>query len=228
MGLLGKIGAQFGFARPEAQQANYNIGDPQYNAAMDDITASISELQAAGGSLSPQRKKLEAQILSQLAELDDNAAQRKQYFMEDMARGFGADVQNLARARGGTGTMAQTMMPSGQMYDAQARQRSRGLLDLKGQALQDLSSLGGLYGNLYGQDMNKAGSIANQRAKQAGMRIGQQNLLVGGAEKTADNEWNRQQEQYNRMWNTLTGGAKAYGASKGWGAGTAGKGSVPI
>lgn len=164
--------------------------------------SALAQMQGVGGDKDSmaQRASINNILQGQLGDLENNAAGRKQNFMEDMSRGFQADTQNLARARGGTGTLAQALRPSGEMYDAQARATSRGLNDLYSQATQDLGSLQGVQGNLYGQDMSKATNLANIYGRELDSRRGTQT-------QNLENQWNAQQAMYGRFADTAKGAA---------------------
>lgn len=217
MGFLSDALKFTGLKGPDQHNADMGAGLQEYLDALKQYESSIGDISQIGqsGQMSPMRQKLESQIMEQLAQLDNNAAGRKQQFMSDMGRGFQTDTQNLARAKGGTGSMIQAMTPSGQMYDAQARERARGLLGLQDQALQHIGQLQGMQGNFYNQDVNKQSLLANARGNLASAKLGRQGQLLAGEQTRADNAWNRDQEQYNRIGNTIGGIAKGYGMFSG-------------
>lgn len=199
-----------------AGKINPETTDPEAYANLYD--QALKGVQGVGesGDMPAIRKALEGSALSYLKDLDNNAAGRKANFMEDQARAFQADTQNLARAKGGTGTLAQVLKPSGAMYDAQARANARGLVDLQGQAVKDLGALQGVQGDLYGQDLQKQNSLADIYGRELASRRGQLNA-------NADSRYNAGTERYNRQASTVNAGLKL--ASKvGTGAGTGGAG----
>jgi len=167
----------------------------------------LAEMQGVGRDPASManRQSIEKILGEQLGQLDNNAAGRKQNFMEDMNRGFSADTQSIARARGGTGNMAQAMKMGGGMYDSQARAQSRGLNDLYSQAVQDLGSLQGVQGNLFGQDFQRGTNIAN-------LHTGEQAARRGIQTNNLDNSWNAEQAKNQRFGNTLKGVAQGVGA----------------
>lgn len=201
MGKLVKtIGAGLGLGGGASEARQYG-SDP---AAFSDLyEKGVTELSKVGTdqASTTQRNAINRALQDQLGGLDANAAGRKENFLEDQSRAFAADTQNLARARGGTGTLAQVLRPSGEMYDAQARATSRGLNDLYSQATQDLGSLSNIYGGLQSQDLDKSSAIANVYGGELASRRGTQ------AQNKA-NEYGAQQAQYDRLAGTIKGGAK--------------------
>lgn len=188
------IGRGFGIGGGAGEARDYASDPEAYKELYEQALMQMKGVGQDEASLK-NRKSIENVLGGQLEGLEDNAAGRKQNFMEDMSRGFQADTQNLARARGGTGTLAQALRPSGEMYDAQARATSRGLNDLYSQATQDLGSLQGVQGNLQGQDLNRAQGVTNVYQRELDSRRGTntQNL---------ENQWNAQQAMYGRQQKT--------------------------
>lgn len=203
MGILSDIGRGVG------QFTGFGGGgkiDPQETdplAYADLYDKALAGVQGVGttGKMPELRSGLESSALSYLKDLDNNAAGRKANFMEDQSRAFAADTQNLARAKGGTGTLAQVLKPQGSMYDSQSRATARGLVDLQGQAVKDLGSLSGVQGDLYNQDMSKQNSLANIYGQEL-------NARRGLATQNADNRYNAKTEQYNRQASTVNAGLK--------------------
>lgn len=165
--------------------------------------AALQEMQGVGKDASSiaQKDAINSALLSQLGALSDQAKGREQNFLEDQSRAFSSDVQNLARARGGTGTMAQALRPSGQMYDAQARSTSRGLNDLYSKATQDLASLSGVQRAQQGQDLARSGQIADIYQTELGQRRGVNTQNVA-------NRNNARQAQIDRLSGTIQGAGK--------------------
>lgn len=193
------VGSMVGLSGGADEAAKYNADPMAYS---DLYQKALDEIQKAGTDPASQqsRKSIQDALNSQLADLEGNAAGREANFLEDMARGFQADTQSIARAKGGTGTLAQAMRMPGSMYDSQSRATARGLNDLYSQATDDLSQLQGVQGNLFGQDMGRATNLANLNMQELGSRRGTnvQNL---------DNQWNAQQAMYDRFRDTVKQGA---------------------
>jgi hypothetical protein len=205
--LLGSQLESLGLKRPDAQEVDPQAFSELYNQAMEEMRG-VGQDAASKAN----RKKVEESLGGMLGELENNSAARKQNYMEDMARGFQADTQSLARARGGTGSLQQALRPSGQMYDAQARAQSRGLVDLYGQGVQDLSSLQGVQGNLQGQDLSRAQGIGNLATKELDSRRGQLNT-------NADSRWQANQAQNAAIGKTREQAMKMAGMAAKGGAG---------
>jgi len=210
MGLLDKVKQGIGgIAKGAGQFTGFGGSgkiDPQEvdpGAYSDLYDKALAGVQSVGntGKMPDIRNSIESSALSYLKDLDNNAAGRKANFLEDQSRAFGADTQNLARARGGTGTLAQVLKPSGAMYDSQSRATARGLVDLQGQAVKDLGSLQGIQGDLYGQDLSKQNSLADIYGKEL-------NARRGIATTNADNRYNAKTEQYNRQASTVNAAMK--------------------
>lgn len=158
------------------------------------------------------RTGIQGAAQSQLDNLQNNAAGRKQTFMSDKSRGFNADITNMARAKGGTGTLDQAMRGGGGMYDSQARSISSGLNDLYSQATKDLGSLYGVQSGLYGQDLSKneaaAGLTGNELASRRGTAAG-----------NAANTFNAQQIGAGRRVGTMGGIIRGLSSMGGGGGG---------
>lgn len=189
-----QVAAGFGFGGGAGEAKDYASDPLAYQELYNEALAGVKGAGKDEASLK-NRKAIEGILGGQLGDLENQAEGRKQNFMEDMSRGFQADTQSLARARGGTGTLAQAMRPSGEMYDAQARATSRGLNDLYSQANKDLSGLQGVQGELYGQDMGKATTLANVYGRELDSRRGTQT-------QNLENQWNAQQGMYGRQQKT--------------------------
>ena len=201
MGIFNKIGQAMGLASGDQFNVDPEAGNEYYKQA-------LADLQGVGqsGKMPQVRSSLENQILSQLGQWDNNAAAKKQQFMQDMSRGFSNNVQNAARARGGTGgSMLQSMMPGSGDYEAQSRAQSGGLLSLNDQALQALGQLGGMQGGLYNQDLNRANALA-------GTRMGWAQGVRGSLAQNAENQWNAQEGSANRLGGIIGAGIGAAGA----------------
>lgn len=189
-----------GLKKADAQELDPMAYSELYNQALDQMRSVGQDPNSKAN-----RAKIEAALGGMLGELDNNSAARKANFQEDMARGFQADAQSLARAKGGTGSLQQALRPSGAMYDSQARARARGLTDLYGQGIQDLSNLQGVQGNIYGQDLNKARGIADLASGELAARRG---ILSGNA----DARWNATTQQQKALGGTLQAAGAAFGA----------------
>jgi hypothetical protein len=184
----------------------------------------LAELRGVDTNMSGADKGFQDQIrqaaMSQLSGLEDNAAGRKQNFMEDTSRGFSSDLASLARAQGGTGNMANAFGGKnlGQAFDAQARARSRGLLDLQGQALKDLQATQGIQGNLLSQNQTQQNLSANKANAIAQLNQGEANSRRGIMGNNASNTMNTNQAvaaaRYNTVKDIATGVGSAYGAPK--------------
>lgn len=217
VGSVGKnIAGGLGFGGGAGEARDYAT-DPEAYAEL--YNQALAQMQGVGQDAASMknRQAIEGILADQLGGLEDNAAGRKQNFLEDMSRSFQADTQSLARSRGGTGTLAQALRPSGEMYDAQARATSRGLNDLYSQATQDLGALQGVQGNLYGQDLSKATNVANIYGRELDSRRGTNT-------KNLENQWNAQQAMYGRLGKTV--GMLSENARKGAGAAAGGAGGA--
>lgn len=209
------LGESLGILKPKAEEVS-----PEYGQELFQKGESAFKDLGSDPNLQKQRELINKALEGQLGQLDNNAAGRKRMFEEDMSRQFSGDVQNLARARGGTGTLASALRPSGNMYDSQARATSRGLNDLYGQAMQDLGSASNIRSDLYGQDAQKAAGLSGIYQGEAQARRAQANT-------NADARWNaagvqraaqsKQQENAMKMVGMgMSGGASgAAGMAKG-------------
>lgn len=204
MGILDDVTDIFGEVTGFGSNGNpnpHNMDPTVYSELYDKALQGILDV-GSGGNNGAMRGKVEGAALSALDNLDNNAAGRKEDFMEDMSRGFSADMQNKARAAGGTGNLASVLTPAGGTYDAEARARSRGLNDLYSKAIDDIGQLGNVQGQFFNQDMDKAKTAANLRMNEMGQRrgIGAQNL---------ENTFNSEQAGRQRRMNTISGIAKS-------------------
>lgn len=200
-GIVRGVGETLGLVKPKAQEVA-----PEYGQELFQQSTKAFEDLGNDPALQRQRELINKALEQQLGQLDDNAAGRKQMFQEDMSRQFSGDVQNLARARGGTGTLASALRPSGNMYDSQARATSRGLNDLYGQALNDLGAASNIRGDMYGQDERRAAGLSGVYQGEAQSRRAQANT-------NADNRWNANQARNKALAGTIEGGTKAVGAA---------------
>lgn len=171
--------------------------DEYYNQAMNDIYGISNPTMG-------MRNQIQDAAQSSLAGLEDNSAQRKAQFAEDMNRSFGGQVQGAARASGGTGTLKQALRPSGTMADANARATARGYTDLYGQGIKDLQGLQGVQGNLYNQDLAKGTLSSNAQ-------LGQQKMKMGQANTNADNASDARNNQRGLFSSTLGSVGKMFG-----------------
>ena len=203
MGIFGDIGDLFGEQTGFGSNGNPNPHNIDSNAFRYYYDNAKNDLNSVGEGIPTD--KLTSALSGQLEGLDNNMAGRKQNFMEDMARGFSADTQNLARAKGGTGGMANAFNNVGSMYDAQSRGTSRGLNDLYSQGTKDLATLGGVQNQLYGQQLSKQGALSNLEMKMRGQEM-------GVAEQANENIFNSEQAGSARRGNTISGIANAAGS----------------
>lgn len=205
MGFFRDITDSLGFTKPNADQY---ATDPL--AYSDLYEKALAELKGIGWDTEGNRAQIIDALGGQLGDLENNAAGRKKNYLEDMGRSFSTDTQNLARAKGGTGSLAGALRNSGQMYDSQARATSRGLNDLYSQANQDLAGLTDVQNTLFDQSGQKANAVANTYNKELASRRGQLN-------QNQDNAWNIKQNQGKLLGGTLgaiaKGGAAAAGGS---------------
>lgn len=199
MSFLGDISESLGFSRPDPYTVDPGQYQGYYEQAMKDIYGIGND-----PASQQMRQGIQGAANSQLAGLADNSAQRKQQFAEDMNRSFAGQTQELARAKGGTGTLAQALRPSGAMADANARATARGYTDLYGQGIKDLQGIQGVQNSLYGQDLAKAGLSSNAQ-------LGQYDKLLGQSNKNAEYQSNASNQQAGRLGSTLGGIAKAFG-----------------
>lgn len=213
MGIFSDVGKLFGEVTGFGGHGNPNPRNTDPEAYRQLYEEALGQIQGVGTDKNSMamRGGIEDAAIGAIGDLENQAAGRKANFMEDMSRGFAADTQNLARARGGTGTLAQVLSPSGGMYDAQARATSRGLNDLYSRAVSDIGSLQGVQGNLYGQDFNKAQAAAGVRTNELGQRRGVLN-------QNNENIFNSEQAGRERRLNTLGGIVKSAGSLIGGGA----------
>ena len=217
MSLIKQLAAGFGLGGGASEARQYGADPEAYSQLYHAALKTMADVGIDDASKA-QRNSINQILQGQLGGLEDNAAGRKKNFLEDQARGFNADAQSLARAKGGTGTLRQAMRMPGSMYDSQARANARGLNDLYSQATADLGNLQGIQSNLYGQDMAKATSLANVYQNELGSRRGTntQNL---------ENQWNAQQAMYGRQQQTVKTAADFIsGSGKKAAAGTTGAG----
>lgn len=214
MGIFSDIGDFFGEVTGFGGNGNpnpHNTSPLAYAELYDQALGNINKV-GTEGDLAKLRSGVGASAVDMLGDLENNAAGRKQNFMEDMNRGFTADVNSLARARGGTGTLKQALQPSGAMYDSQARATSRGLNELYSMAVNDLGNINSIQSGLYGQDMEKAQTGADLTMKELMSRRGQLNA-------NNENTFNSEQAGRERRLNTLSGIVKGAGASSLFGGG---------
>ncbi len=199
MGFINDIGESLGFKRPNANTVDPNSYSGYYEQAMKDIYNTGND-----PASQQMRQGIQGAAQAQLGGLAENSAQRKAQFAEDMNRSFGGQVQELARAKGGTGTLQQALRPSGQLADANARATARGYTDLYSQGIKDLQGVQGIQNSLFGQDLAKTGLSANAQLDQQKLRLGQANT-------NSDNINNAGNQQAGRLGSTLGGIAKAAG-----------------
>jgi len=184
------LGAEtLGLAPGKSTRVNPNQYDGYYEQAMKDIYNT-------GAGTQDMRNQIQSAAGSQLAGLADNSAQRKSQFAEDMNRSFGGQVQELARAKGGTGTLQQALRPSGQLADANARATARGYTDLYSQGVNDLGKIQGVQGNLYNQDLAKSTLSSNAQ-------LGQQKDKMAQANLNMTNSTSARQSQLGKFGKTL-------------------------
>ncbi len=206
MGLFDSIGDLFGEQTGFGGNGNpdpHNLNDAAYEDYYNKAVAGLNDV-GKTGQMGAIRSGLEGSINSQLANLDNNAAGRKQNFLEDSARSFSADAQNRARAAGGTGNLAQTLSMPGSAYDSEARGVGRGLNDLNSKSIQDIGSLTGSQNVLNSQDLSKQGTLANL----AMQRIGQR---TGIASQNAENSFNSDQAGAAKRGGTLSSIGSLFG-----------------
>lgn len=209
----------FGSAGRESISQGTTV-DP--NAYADLYEKALAELQGINTNMSVADQQSQDQVrqalTGQLAGLQDNAAGRKQNFMEDTSRGFSSDLASLARSQGGTGNMANALGGKnlGQAFDAQARARSRGLIDLQGQALKDLQATQGIQSNLLSQNQAQHGLAANKANAIAQLIQGEANSRRGIATGNASNQFDVNKQLQANRWGTIkdigTGVGSYYGS----------------
>lgn len=180
-----------------------NMDENAYRHLYEEALAAISGVGSSGNNAA-MREGVEKSALSMLGDLENNAEGRKQNFMEDMSRGFQADMTGRARAAGGTGNMAQALSAPGDFYDSEARARSRGLNDLYSAAINDIGNLGGVQNQFFNQDFNKAQSTAN-------IKLGELGAKRGIVAKNLEDQFNVEQAAREKRANTYGGLAKASG-----------------
>jgi len=203
MGFFKDLSNSLGFTKADAETV-----DPE--AYSDLYQKALAELEGVGRNTASSTNKdlINSTLQGQLENLDNNAAGRKMNYMEDMSRGHASEVNNIARATGGTGTLKQALRTGGgAANDQYQRNTSRGLNDLYSQATKDLSSLQGVQGNMFNQDLNKANSVANIYQTELNSRRGQANT-------NSDNRNNVAQNQGNLLAGTIGAGAQMFGAKK--------------
>lgn len=202
-GIVKGVGNALGFGGGASEAAKYNQDPSAYSELYQDAVDWIK--QTGTDAKSKQlRSGLQDAAIARLNENSTLPEKRKNQFLQDQSRSFSADVQNLARAKGGTGTLAQVSRPTGAMYDAQARETARGLNDLYGQAQQDiLANIGaaqGIQGDLYGQDLDRARSVG-------GLQTGEVASRRGAAAQNSENMANAEQAKYDRLGGTIQSAA---------------------
>ncbi len=169
-------GETLGFLPGKSTRVDPNSYDAYYQQAMNDIYGIGND-----PASQQMRQGIQGAANDQLAGLANNSAQRKQQFAEDMNRSFAGQTQELARAKGGTGTLAQALRPSGAMADANARATARGYTDLYGQGIKDLQGIQGVQNSLYGQDLAKGTLSSNAQLGQQKSKMDQANLNMTNA-----------------------------------------------
>lgn len=198
MGILRSLTDTLGFTAPDAKTTQVDFGHQLY----DNAAAGVKDV-GSDPNGKALRSGVEQAALNQLGLLQNNAAGKKRAFLEDMSRGYGADTQQRARAAGGTGTMAGVMGNSAGI-DAEARARSRGLVDLQDQAIGQIGQIQGLQGNFYNQDFQKQGMLANMAQSELAARRG---LQTGNM----SNERQAASAQRGALTNTMQGAASVAG-----------------
>jgi len=194
---MGVLGDFFGEVTGFGSNGNpdpHNLNDAAYE---DYYQQALADIKNSGEGTQGMRDKIQSAVMAQLAGLDDNAAGRKKNFEEDMSRSFGNNIQQRARAAGGTGNLASVLNPGGAAYDAEARARARGFNDLYSQATKDIGSLQGVQGNLEGQDFRRGQASAGLRMDRIGQRM-------GVAKQNAENDFNSEQAGRQRRMNTMS------------------------
>lgn len=226
MGLFSDIGkglgqlTGFGSAGRESVTQGTTVDPEAYKQLYEQA---LAELRGVDTNMSGADRGFQDQIrqaaMSQLSDLEDNAAGRKQNFMEDTSRGFSSDLASLARAQGGTGNMANAFGGKnlGQAFDAQSRARSRGLLDLQGQALKDLQATQGIQSNLLSQNQAQQGLSANKANAIAQLNQGEANSRRGIATGNASNTMNTNQYLGNIRRQTIKDVGHGVGSAFGGG-----------
>lgn len=166
----------------------------------------LAGIDSAGntGEMGSIRSGMEGALKDQIGQLQNNAAGRKKMFEEDMSRSFGNDMQQRARAAGGTGGMASAMMMPGGAYDSHARATARGYNDLYSQAADDLGALTGTQNTLFNQDFNKANA-------KAGLHMNELSMRRGYGAQALENTFNSEQAGRERRLNTAGGLLKGMG-----------------
>ncbi len=203
MSFFSDITDSLGFTRQDPRNVDPNAYSGFYEQAMKDIYGIGND-----PASQQMRQGIQGAANSQLEGLANNSAQRKAQFAEDMNRSFAGQTQELARAKGGTGTLAQALRPSGAMADANARATARGYTDLYGQGIKDLQGIQGVQNSLYGQDLAKAGLSSNAQ-------LGQQKLRMGQLNTNSDNENNAANQQAGRLSGTIQGIGQMFGKASG-------------
>jgi hypothetical protein len=203
MGFFRDISDSLGFTRQDPGNVSPEAYSQFYDQAMKDIYGIGND-----PASQQMRQGIQGAANDQLAGFANNSAQRKQQFAEDMNRSFAGQTQELARAKGGTGTLAQALRPSGAMADANARATARGYTDLYGQGIKDLQGIQGVQNSLYGQDLAKAGLSSNAQLGQQKLRLGQENT-------NSENRWNSGQAQAGRLSGTIQGIGQMFGKASG-------------
>lgn len=225
MGLFSDIGkglgqlTGFGSAGRESITQGTTVDPEAYKQLYEQA---LAELRGVDTNMSSADRGFQDQIrqaaIGQLGDLQNNAAGRKQNFMEDTSRGFSSDLASLARAQGGTGNMANVFggKSLGQAFDAQSRARSRGLIDLQGQALKDLQATQGIQGNILSQNQAQQGLSANKANAIAQLNMGEANSRRGIASNNAQSTLDANKQIQANRWGTIkdigTGVGSYYGA----------------
>lgn len=199
MGFFKKVGQMLGVVRPDV----HNVNPEAYSELYDKAAAEWNKVGGSAQDLS-NNAAIGQSVGDMLGGFADNQAGRKALFQEDMARGFSADAQNLARAKGGTGSLQNSLRMNGGMYDSQAREQARGLNDLYSQGIKDMSGLAGIQQGQQSAQAQRANGLAGVYQTELASRRGQMNT-------NADNENNADQVQNGRLGKTLGGVAKIAG-----------------
>lgn len=213
MSIFDSIGNALGLGGEAGTKTNRTVDPLAWKELFDQ---SVGTLQSGIQEEDPQQKALREainnQAMQRLQSMQGNENAQKQQFLKDQGNLFASGQQNSARARGGTGTMAQAFTGGnqGQAYTAAAEGANRGLLNLNQQQGQELTGIGGVAGQTASQGLANRGQLFNQKnvlAQQYANELNNRRSLEGANNQTQNNAAS---QNMDRGTNTLGGIARMF------------------
>ena len=216
MSIFDSIGNALGIGGEAGTKTNRTVDPLAWQELFNQAT---STLQSGMQEEDPQQKALRDainnQAMQRLQSMQGANNDQKAQFLKDQGNVFASNQQNTARARGGTGTMAQAFTGGnqGQAYTAAAEGANRGLLNLNQQQGQELGSVSGIAGQTAGQGLANRGQLFGQKqalANQYAQELNNRRNLETGNNTTLNNAAS---QNMDRGMNTFGGIARlAFGA----------------